>query len=60
MSQYLYAGIRHEKPIFIISASNISEAIIKLKKFKQVRKIEKVKKIGKTTKSGKKGKVISL
>lgn len=60
MSQYLYAGMKNGEPIFIISASNIDDATIKLKKFKQVRKIEKVKKIGKTTKLGRKGKMISL
>lgn len=60
MPQYLYAGIMHGKAIFIISASNIYEAITKLKKFKRVQKIEQVKKIGKTIKSGKKGKMIRL
>ena len=60
MSQYLYAGLKHGKIVFITSAPNIYKAITKLKKFKQVYKIEQVKKIGKTIKSCKKGKVISL
>jgi len=60
MPQYLYAGIIHGKPVFIISASDMYKAITKLKKFKRVQKIEQVKKIGKTIKSEKKGKMISL
>ena len=60
MPQYLYAGLKHGKIVFITSAPNISKAATKLKKFKQVYKIEQIKKIGKTTKSCKKGKVINL
>lgn len=60
MPKYLYAGLKHGKVVFITSASNIKDAIIKLKPFKQVYKIEKIERIGKTTKSNKKGKVIRL
>lgn len=60
IQKYLYAGLKHGKPIFIISASNIKQATHRLSKYREVYKIEQIKKIGKRTKSGKQGKVINL
>ena len=59
MTNYLYAGMRHGKPIFFIHASSIKNAMRKLGNFKHVCQIEKIKRVD-INKENPKGKIVYL
>ena len=59
VSQHLYAGMKHGKPLFFTYAKNIKEALSKFRKFSHIYKIERMERAS-DNKGRTKGKVIYL